>query len=61
MELTFVDTVNTNIISCPMAKFYGIDFQVYHIDLSFFTSEVLVSRICGGQYADGPNHSCSLS
>ena len=28
---------------------YSIDFQVYRIDLSFFTRELLVSRICGGE------------
>ena len=32
----------------------SIDFQVYHIDLSFFTREVLVSGICGGDCADEP-------
>ena len=31
---------------------YSSDFRVYHIDLSFFTREVLVSGICGGEYAD---------
>ena len=40
---------------------YSIDFQVYHTDLSFFIHEVLVSRICGGECADGTNHACSLS
>ena len=34
---------------------YSNDFQVYRTDLSFFIREVLVSRICGGECADGMN------
>ena len=59
MELSFVDTEYTKIISCPVAITYSTDFQVYRIDLSFFICEVLVSR--RGEYADEMNHSCSLS
>ena len=29
-----------------------LTFRVYRIDLSFFTREVLVSGICGGECAD---------
>ena len=63
MDLPIFDTVYTNIISCTNGN-YSIDFQpiqVYRIDLPFFTCEVLVSRICGGECAGGTNHLCSLS
>ena len=51
VELSFVDPLYTNIIFMPNGN-YSIDIQVYGIELSFFTDEVLVSGICGGECAD---------